>query len=225
LFSLLLGSATPGGSIGHSTPTSHKSAVPGRYHRHPGLVDQFHQPLPGPSFREVEPIPYFKDALLDIGYATFTTGMQAEIIRRGTSSRAVEGGRALSLAASLYAHHLGLDVAGLRSAKVNQWPGGIELDRNLLINFGGPPNAVYRQGNLSGGFNICPSHLVAAGVYPEDFFKDKIVLVGTGLSDAPDHWELGGKTMDLTVVFADLEGFTPLSMERWRSTSCCRVRL
>lgn len=136
------------------------------------------------------PHPYFREALVDVGYATFTVGTGEEVVRNGTLVRDLETSRVLSFAAALYTHCAGLDPAGLRSGAVAQLPGGIEVGHSLLIDYSGPPNAVYRhsRGDLPGGFMVCPSHLVAAGVYPPGIFQDKIVLIGTGLSDAPDRF-------------------------------------
>lgn len=135
--------------------------------------------------REYRPDPYFGDALLDYGYSSFATDADVEVVRWGTVSREVDGGRALSLAGCMYAHYLGLDTAQLRAGMENA---AFPTSR-VAINFSGPPTAVYRRaGDLPGGFVVCPSHQVAAGVYPPAFFKDKIVLVGTGLFDAPDRF-------------------------------------
>ena len=140
--------------------------------------------------REVRPHPYFGETLLDIGYATLDAGIGMEVVRQARPVWEVEGGRALALAACLYAHYQGLDTAGLRAGAIDQFPDGLELDCSRLINFSGPPNESYRgsEAPLPGGFVVCPSHLVIAGVYPPAFFQDKIVLVGTGLSDAPDRF-------------------------------------
>ena len=135
--------------------------------------------------REYRPDPYFADELLDYGYSSFATDADVEVVRWGTLSREVEGGLALSLAGCLYAHYLGLDTSQLRAGMENAaFPTG-----RTAIDFSGPPTAVYRRaGDLPGGFVVCPSHQVAAGVYPPAFFRDKIVLVGTGLFDAPDRF-------------------------------------
>ena len=129
------------------------------------------------------PHPYFREALLDRGYATFAIGTDAEVVRRGTLWREADGRRLLSLAGCLFAHWKGLNIEGVRA-------GEIELpERGPLINFSGPANAVYRETEgMVGGFLICPSHLVARGIYPEAFFEGKIVLIGSGLMDAPDRF-------------------------------------
>jgi len=140
--------------------------------------------------KEYSPHLYFREALLDVGYATFPIGTEVEVLRRGTLLQDLEGGRALSLAAVLHAHYEGRDPARLRAGESAAGPAEIAAAGSLLINYAGPPNAAYRRGEekLPGGFVVCPSHLVAAGVYPASFFRDRIVLVGTGLSDAPDQF-------------------------------------
>ena len=92
--------------------------------------------------------------------------------------------RSLSLAGCLFARHLGLDTQQIRMGTATDLPAG-----DLLIDFAGPPNAAYRRDSaLTGGFVVCPSHMVAAGVYPPSFFRDKFVFIGSGLLDAPDQF-------------------------------------
>lgn len=147
------------------------------------------------------PHPYFREALLDVGYATFTVGTGEEVVRSGTLVRDLESGRALSFAATLYARSAGLDPAGLRSGAIVWLPGGIAVGHSLLIDYSGPPNAVYRhnEGDLPGGFMVCPSHLVTRGIYPPEIFQDKIVLIGAGFGDAPDRFR--------TPFFAAIYGY------------------
>lgn len=129
------------------------------------------------------PHPYFREALLDWGYASFTLGTDAEVVRRGTLWREGDGRRLLSLAGCLYIHWKGLDTERVRAGEI-EFP-----ERAPLINFSGPANSVYRKREgIAGGFSICPSHLVARGIYPETFFEGKIVLIGSGLMDAPDRF-------------------------------------
>ena len=140
------------------------------------------------------PHPYFEEALLDHGYATFATGTDEEILRWGTMTRYLDAGNVISLAGALYAHRLGVDTAAARSGAAS----GLEAG-GILINYAGPPNAVHRRGDLAGGFTVCPSHLIAAGVYPPAFFAGKIVLLGSGLTDAPDRFR--------TPYFAEAFGY------------------
>ena len=139
---------------------------------------------------ESMPHQLFREALLDVGYATFSTGTDVEIVRRGTLVRDTDAGRALSLAASLYARVIGADAEAIRRGDAGLLSESLDNSESLLINFSAPPNAVNRgrENSLPGGFTVCPSHLVAAGVYPPLFFRDKIVLVGSGMSDAPDRF-------------------------------------
>jgi adenylate cyclase len=135
------------------------------------------------------PHPYFREVLLDVGYSTLLAGAAEETVRRGLLVSQVKGGWALSLAGALAAHAVGVELAVLRSAAASSLLGH-PVEQPLLINFSGPPNAVYRRGDrpLPGGFAVCPSHLVVAGVYPPEYFAGKIALIGTGLADAPDRF-------------------------------------
>ena len=133
---------------------------------------------------EHKPHPLFEERLLDIGYATFAISKDVEVVREGTITRELEAGHALSLTGSMLAHHLGLPVETIRAGASTELPQG-----SVRINYLGPPNALYRNDDsLSGGFVVCPSHLVVAGVYPPSFFRDKFVFIGSGLLDAPDRF-------------------------------------
>jgi len=136
------------------------------------------------------PHPYFREVLSEVGYADFATDAHAEIVRRGTLARDLGNTRALSLTGSLYAEHSGIDVSLLRSKAIGELLHGVDLEESLLINYAGPPNQNSRRegSTVPARFIVCPSHLVAAGVYPPAFFTDKIVFVGTGMSDAPDQF-------------------------------------
>lgn len=146
--------------------------------------------------RQIEPLPFFAEALLDIGYARLAAGdSEQETIREGTVSlEGLEDGPALSFGGALHAAYLGIDGQQLRrSGEV--LPDGTPLTGNILINFSGPPNAVYQRAEekgtpLAGGFAMVPSHHIAAMPPPllDMFFKDKVVLIGTGLDDAPDRF-------------------------------------
>ena len=139
---------------------------------------------------EHEPHPFFRQAMLDIGYATFGTATDVEIVRRGTIARALGDERAMSLGGVLYAYKVGADPEAIRARSVGDLVEGRDVESSLVIDFSNPPNAVSReQGSSSmSGFVVCPSHLVAAGVYPRQFFSNKIVMVGSGMSDAPDRF-------------------------------------
>lgn len=135
------------------------------------------------------PHPFFREVLLDVGYSDLVAGTGEEAVRRGILLSQVKGGRAVSLAGALYGHATGVDVNALRTSSAQRLAGA-GVGEPVLINFSGPPNALYRRGDreMPGGFVVCPSHLVAMGVYPAEFFAGKIVLIGTGLGDAPDRF-------------------------------------
>lgn len=137
--------------------------------------------------RERPPHPFFRSALLDVGYATLPTDPEAPAVREGTLARDLPGGRALSLAGALLCHHLGVDTRRVRSGEVVRLPDGTPLFGPQPIDFAGPPTAVRRRRGLP-GLMVCPSDLVAAGVYPEAFLRDRIAVVGTGLDDAADRF-------------------------------------
>jgi class 3 adenylate cyclase len=146
---------------------------------------------------ELSPLPYFADAMLDVGYARLAAGdAEEETIREGTIALGgLSGGRALSLAGALYAAHLGRNTASLRQGDAEAQLGGMPLEGNFLINYSGPPNIVYQEAEkndvkLPGGFTMFASHQMAVmpDAFFETLFKDKIVLIGTGLDDAPDRF-------------------------------------
>ena len=130
------------------------------------------------------PDPFFGEVLLDRGYATFpNAGAQMEVVRYSSLAWRLDREIALSFSGALYAHWMGADTQRLRLGHEALGAGATPF----LINFSGPPNKVYRQGEVDlDGFVVCPSHVVARGIYPPEVFRDKIVLVGTGLLDAPD---------------------------------------
>lgn len=150
--------------------------------------------------KEHLPHPYFRQVLLDVGYSNLLAGRAEETVRRGTFASKTDGGLALSFSGALLVHGAGLDASSLRAA--TSWPDRTPgPDQPVLIDFAGPPNAVYRRSAnpLPGGFGVCPSHLVAAGIYPPGFFAGKVVLIGTGLADAPDRFR--------TPFFAETHGY------------------
>jgi adenylate cyclase len=133
--------------------------------------------------------PSFGRFLLDHGYASFFTSTETEVVRRGRVGLQLQGSRALALATVILSRLRGWDVDRLRDPATRVLPDGTPLDQTVTIDYAGPPNAIYRERSaLAGGFTVCPSHLVAAGVYPPGLFEDKVVLIGSGLADAPDRF-------------------------------------
>jgi adenylate cyclase len=138
-------------------------------------------------------MPFFQDAALDYGYATFFTDTGIESVREGTAALGIEGKHTLSLAGTLFAHRQGLDTDEIRAlewVKRNPALPGHDDNYRRVINYTGPPYQFYRRldREMPGGIAAFHSHQVAGFPPPlaQRFFKDKIVLVGSGLSDTPD---------------------------------------
>ena len=137
--------------------------------------------------------PFFLDGALDYGYATFFTETGAEFVREGRVAIGIDGKHALALAGALYAHARGLDTAKIRaleSSRRHEGLPGSDDDYRRVINYNGPPFQYYRQldREMPGGIAAFHSHQVASlpPMLAQKFFKDRIVLIGAGLSDSPD---------------------------------------
>ena len=138
-------------------------------------------------------LPFFLDVALDYGYATFFTGTSVESVREGRTAVSMDGRHALSLAGCLFAHDQGLDTGSIRqlewSRRQPELPGS-EDDYARIIDYNGPPYQYYRglDRELQGGIAAFHSKDVVSlpAVVTQRFFKDRIVLLGSGLSDAPD---------------------------------------
>lgn len=145
------------------------------------------------ALKEYRAMPYFLEAALDYGYATFFTGTGVESVREGRVAIGIDGQHALSLAGALYARARGLETGEIReldwSRRYDRLPGSDD-DYRRLIDYNGPPFQYYRglDHELVGGIAAFSSKQVASlpPVLAQRFFKDRIVLVGSGLSDAPD---------------------------------------
>ena len=138
-------------------------------------------------------MPFFQEAALDYGYATFFTGTGAESVRDGKVAAGIQGKHALSLAGCLYARARGLDTGQIRqldwSKRHPDLPGSQD-DYRQIVDYNGPPFQYYRglDHEMPGGIAAFPSHQVATlpPMLVQRFFQDRIVLLGSGLSDAPD---------------------------------------
>lgn len=145
------------------------------------------------ALKEYRAMPYFLEAALDYGYATFFTGTGVESVREGRVAMGIEGRHALSLAGALYARAKGLETGEIReldwARRYDRLPGSDD-DYRRLIDYNGPPFQYYRglDHELVGGIAAFSSKQVTSlpPVLAQRFFKDRIVLVGSGLSDAPD---------------------------------------
>ena len=147
------------------------------------------------DLRENTPSADFLGPALDHGYATFFTDTGVESVREGTSAVGIGGKHALSLTGCLYAHSRGMDTGAIRdldwSRRDRSLPGSGD-DYRRTLDYTGPPFQVYRglDHEMLGGIAAYQSHQVARFPAPiaRRFFEGKIVLVGSGLSDAPDRY-------------------------------------
>ena len=147
------------------------------------------------ELREVLPMPYFLDAAMDYGYATFFTDAGVESVREGTAALGIGAKHALSLAGCLYAHIKGLNTGEIRQLewgkRYDKLPGSREEYRRT-IDYTGPPYQFYRglDHEMPGGIPAFQSQQVTLFPPPvlQAIFRDKIVLIGSGLDDAPDRY-------------------------------------
>lgn len=157
------------------------------------LVSYLQRSAKGEGMEEVLPMPYFLEPALDHGYATFFTDTGVESVREGMAALGIDGTHALSLTGSIYAHVKGLDTNGIRKLEWSRREPGLPAsDRNYrqVIDYSGPPFQYYRglDGEEIGGIPAFKSHQIIGFPPPvlRSLFAGKIVLVGSGLSDAPD---------------------------------------
>ena len=143
-------------------------------------------------WREHKALDYFQSKALDYGYASFPAAAGVEAVREGLGAVEVDGKHALSLAACLYAHYQGLDTATLRrrdwSQPSKELPGAGD-DYRHIIDYNGPPYQHYQEQEeeLPGGLTVMSSKWVPlVGRAPDGPFAGRIVLLGSGLLDAPD---------------------------------------
>lgn len=156
--------------------------------------------------QERRPIPFFFEAALDYGYATFFTDTSVESVREGRVAISLEERHALSLAGCLFARMRGLDTAQIRqlpwSQRHPELPGH-EDDYRRIIDYNGPPFPYYRHldREIPGGLVVLSSHQVVnlPPSLAQRFFADRVVLLGSGLDDAPDLYR--------TPFFAQKYGF------------------
>ena len=156
--------------------------------------------------KEHKPLPFFSKMALDYGYATFFTDTSVESVREGRVAIGLDEKHILSLAGCLLARAKGLDTDEIRqlpwSKRHPELPGD-EEDYRRIIDFNGPPFQYYRSidREMPGGLVTLSSHQVINLPPPlvKQFFADRIVLIGSGLDDAPDRYR--------TPFFAQKYGF------------------
>jgi adenylate cyclase len=111
----------------------------------------------------------FSDALIGVGLADLPFSAYDSTVRRAKFSFDTDAGKIPSFAGLIYKAFTGRDA-----------PAG-----ETIIRFAGPPG---RAGGKDNAFRIYPAHLVAKGLIPLDWLKDKIVLVGAAYDDATDAY-------------------------------------
>ena len=164
---------------------------------------------------EVLPDSSFLNSALDYGYATFNTDTGVESVREGRVAVGVDGFHTLSLAGTLYAYNQKIvdqqlsapfratnsvrqQVTGpIRrlewSQRTDQLPGSQD-DYRRIIDYNGPPFQYYRRlpaGEIPpGGIAAFESFRIVnfPAALARQYFEDRIVLIGTGLPDAPDSY-------------------------------------
>ncbi|MFH1654243.1 MAG: adenylate/guanylate cyclase domain-containing protein [Pseudomonadota bacterium] len=123
------------------------------------------------------PLPLFMNVLKGIGLADLPFNAFDQVVRKATFEFNTDRGRTLSLAALLF--------ESLTNKKVNDVVPVRAFDKHhrVFIRFAGPPTVVGEKGSP---FKVFSAALVAKGLIPQGWLKDKIVLVGASYSDLKD---------------------------------------
>lgn len=166
------------------------------------LVAPMTQDEGGP--RLAYPHPDFADAAADVGAAEIPTPF--ETVRDGTLAVRSSDGLEPSWSLALYAHARGLDAdsilsQGLSSGRIDLpgLPGawgeipeawyseaaGAGFAVSFPIRFNGPPTRAGAEGVAAGTFTGFSASMVPIlAPFTPEFFRDKIILVGTGFHDS-----------------------------------------
>jgi adenylate cyclase len=149
------------------------------------------------------PAPYFAQEAADVGAAELPTPF--ETVRDGVLAVRSGGGLEPSWALALYAHARGLDPDSLLSRSLREgeillpglperwgeippgWRGegpGPGFAMPFPIRFVGPPSRTAAENPAAGTFSAYSSSYVPVlAAFSPEFFRDKIVLVGSGFHD------------------------------------------
>lgn len=130
------------------------------------------------------PMDLFMKALKGAGLADLPIGAFDTKVRKARFSYDTDKGATPTLAALLYETATGTkaDAAVHAGSHFTPYFGD---DGSLLIRYAGPPSTV---GAGSNSFKVFSAGLVADGVVPASWFKDKIVLVGAAYDDLMDAY-------------------------------------
>ncbi|MEW6750715.1 MAG: CHASE2 domain-containing protein [Candidatus Latescibacterota bacterium] len=159
------------------------------------VLASYLEPDAAGRLQEHRAIPHLQEASLDWGYATFFSARGVEAVREGAVAAEVEGRHALSLAGTLYARMRGLDTGQLRRLPWSQRDARLPeagADYRQPIDYRGPPLRYYRSLGLDapGGLVCLRSHelLALPAQVAARLVAGRVVLVGSGLKDAPDQY-------------------------------------
>jgi len=138
------------------------------------------------------PLPLFREAIDGVGLADLPFNPFDSVVRYARYNFSTDIGRTPSFAALIYEKATGKSAANAISDE-SHWPqiGSLKFtpfvkpSGGTFIRFAGPPSKIGGQTNA---FKVFPAHLVAKGLVPAEWLKDKIVLVGAAYEDLQDAY-------------------------------------
>lgn len=130
------------------------------------------------------PLPLFAKALKGMGLADLPIGAFDTKVRKAKLAYDTDQGSVPTFAALLYEAVIGTKADDAVASKRYLTP-YFQGDRAVLIRYAGPPSGVGKNTNK---FKVFSAKLVADGVVPREWFRDKIVLVGAAYDDLMDAY-------------------------------------
>lgn len=151
--------------------------------------------------------PIFQSTLKGTGLADLPFNALDSVVRSTRLEFPTDLGKTPSIASLIYEKTAGKKAIEVISDR-RLWPhiGPIYLtpfikkNGELPIRFAGPPSVM---GSESNRFKVFPAHLAARGFLPENWLKDKIVLVGASYKDLKDDF--------LTPYFASVTNYAKMN--------------
>lgn len=151
------------------------------------------------------PHPFFMSALQGVGYANlqiYGSGVLSSVRAVRPIMKTGDGSTALSFSALAYCQIMDMPKEKFIDEIQNRkWelvpPVPLDAQGNMIINYVGPPATWIKQPdgewtqNKEGTINTYRSSKITgdeSSLWPEDFLKDKLVLVGNGSEFAPDRF-------------------------------------
>lgn len=138
------------------------------------------------------PLPLFLNSLKGVGLADLPFNPFDSVVRSTRLEFKTDLGETPSLAALIYTKSSGQKAYDLVNDE-KLWPhlGKFSLtpftkpNGEIFIRFAGPPSTIGGKDNT---FKVFPAHLVAKGLIPTVWLKDKIILVGAAYQDLEDAY-------------------------------------